>query len=88
MQSGLPLEMATVTNLTGSLDGGSRPNRLRSGALSGDQRGRLNWFDPSAFALPASFTFGNDSRTEPGLRGPGLSISICFWRKNSGCANR
>ena len=70
-QSGMPLEMGTVTNLTGSLGGGSRPNRLRSGKLEGAQRGRLNWFDPSAFALPAAFSFGNTSRTEPGLRGPG-----------------
>jgi hypothetical protein len=72
VQSGMPLEMTTVTNLTGSLDGGSRPNRLRTGKLEGDQRGRLNWFDPTAFALPAPFTLGNTSRTEPWLRGPGL----------------
>jgi hypothetical protein len=70
-QSGMPLEMATVTNLTGSLGGGSRPNRLRSGQLEGAERGRLHWFDPSAFALPAPFTLGNTSRTEPGIRGPG-----------------
>jgi hypothetical protein len=70
-QSGRPLVMATVTNLTGSLDGGSRPNRLASGALSGAQRTRLQWFNPSAFALPAAFTFGDDSRTEPDLFGPG-----------------
>jgi len=36
VQSGMPLEMTTVTNLTGSLGGRSRPNRLRNGALSGD----------------------------------------------------
>ena len=39
--------------------------------LSGSQRTRLEWFNPSAFALPAAFTFGNDSRTEPDLFGPG-----------------
>jgi hypothetical protein len=72
VQSGLPLEMATVNNLTGSLDGGSRPNRLRRAALSGDQRSRLKWFDATAFSPPAAFTLGNDSRTEPGLRAPGL----------------
>jgi hypothetical protein len=45
IQSGMPLEMTTVTNLTGSLGGSSRPNRLRNGELEGAQRGRLNWFD-------------------------------------------
>jgi hypothetical protein len=70
LQSGIPLQMATETNLTGSF-GGSRPNRLASGALSGNARTLFEWFNPSAFALPASYTFGNDSRTEPDLFSPG-----------------
>lgn len=69
--SGMPLIMGTVQNLTGSLGGGSRPNRIGNGVLSGSQRGIYRWFDPSAFALPAAYTFGNDSRTEPDLRAPG-----------------
>jgi hypothetical protein len=71
LQSGIPLDMTTVTNLTGSLSGGSRPNRLADGALPDSERSRLKWFNPGAFALPAPFTLGNDSRTEPGLSGPG-----------------
>jgi hypothetical protein len=58
-------------NNTGSLDGGSRPNRLGTGVLPSDQRSIYGWFDPSAFALPAAFKFGDDSRTEPTLWGPG-----------------
>ena len=69
--SGLPPLMGTVQNLTGALGGGSRPNRLRNGKLSGEERGRLRWFDATAFALPAPFTFGSTSRTEPQLREPG-----------------
>jgi hypothetical protein len=70
-RSGIPLSMLTVTNLTGSMSGGSRPNRLRDGKLSGDARGRMRWFDPAAFALPEPYTFGNTSSTEPGLQAPG-----------------
>jgi hypothetical protein len=63
--------MGTVSNLTGAIDGSARPNRLRNGALSGSARSIYQWFDPSAFVLPPAFTFGNDSRTEPQMRGPG-----------------
>ncbi len=70
--SGRPLTMRVVTNQTGSLDGGVRPNRLRRGDLAADQRSIYRWFDASAFAAPPAFTFGNDSRTEPKLRTPGV----------------
>jgi hypothetical protein len=70
LRSGVPLSMATVQNLTGSLGGGSRPNRLRSGALS-DGQSIARWFDPAAFAVPPQFQFGNTSRTEPDVRAPG-----------------
>jgi hypothetical protein len=82
VQSGMPLEMSTVTNLTGSLGGGSRPNRLGSGKLEAAERGRLRWFDFSDFALPAPFTWGNTSRTEPALRGPGLfSLNVLLAKE-------
>jgi hypothetical protein len=79
VRSGIPLTMATVQNLTGSLGGGSRPNRLRSGKLPAEQQSINEWFDPSAYQLPPQFQFGNDSRTEPDLRGPasaGLDLSF------------
>ncbi|MBI3679591.1 MAG: TonB-dependent receptor [Acidobacteria bacterium] len=69
--SGAPLILGTFTNLTGSLGGGSRPNRLRNGQLTGEDRGLNRWFDASAYASPAPFAFGNTSRTEPSLREPG-----------------
>lgn len=71
LSSGLPLVMSTVSNQTGALFGSSRPNRLRDGTLSGSARSIYQWFDPSAFAPPPAFAFGNDSRTEPQMRGPG-----------------
>ena len=48
-RSGVPLSMGTVTNLTGSMGGNSRPNRLREAKLSGEARGRMRWFDASRF---------------------------------------
>jgi hypothetical protein len=36
-----------------------RPDALRDGALS---RSELRWFDTSAYAVPAPFTFGNSAR--------------------------
>ncbi|MGH9658797.1 MAG: TonB-dependent receptor domain-containing protein, partial [Bryobacteraceae bacterium] len=50
--------------------GGQRPNRLRDGNLPRDRRTPERWFDPSAFALPAPFTFGNSAANV--LEGPGL----------------
>ncbi|MCC6394273.1 MAG: carboxypeptidase regulatory-like domain-containing protein, partial [Bryobacterales bacterium] len=79
--SGRPLVMTTVTNTTGSLSGGSRPNRLRDGKLSGENRGLTRWFDTTAFAQPAPYTFGNDSRTEPGLCGPGaVNVNMMLFK--------
>ena len=39
-------------------------------SLSGDQQSITRWFDTSAFAAPAQFTFGNSPRS--GLRGAPL----------------
>jgi hypothetical protein len=85
---GLPLSMGTAQNLTGSLGGGSRPNRLRSGVLSSSEQSITMWFDPSAFAQPAQFTFGNTSRTEPDLRGPGTAAVDFSLYRNMSLAER
>lgn len=68
--SGGPLTMVVTPNLTNSFNGPLRPNRLRSGVLSsGSSIGR--YFDTSAYAFPAAYSFGNGSRNEPDLRMPG-----------------
>lgn len=55
-----------------------RPNLIADPNLKGGQgspavgiRG-IQWFDPSAFAVPARFTYGSAARTLPGIYGPGL----------------
>ncbi|MEP7366122.1 MAG: carboxypeptidase regulatory-like domain-containing protein [Acidobacteriota bacterium] len=58
---------AAVSNSAGG--GGDRPNRIADGNLPGSQRTIDRWFDLSAFATPAQFTFGNSGRGI--LVGPG-----------------
>jgi len=78
-QSGFPLIMQ---GCPGKLNDSGIPNvgcaratvsgtrKLTSGSL--DQR--LNeWFDTSAFIRTADYSYGNDSRTEPNLRGDGIN---------------
>jgi hypothetical protein len=74
-QSGLPLALTTATNLTSSLGGGSRPNVIGSNvAISGSAQSRIGqWFNTAAFAQPAAFSFGNESRTDPVLRAAGIN---------------
>jgi hypothetical protein len=48
-----------------------RPDQLRDGNLPSDQRTANRWFDTSAFALPASFTFGSAPRNS--VIGPGFT---------------
>jgi hypothetical protein len=68
LQSGAPFSIVTSANTTNAFSAGAlRPNILRNAALSSDQRTLTRWFDTSAFAQPAQFTFGNSPRA--GLRG-------------------
>jgi hypothetical protein len=64
-----------AVNTTNSFGGGQRPNRTGASAnLDGSAQSRLNqWFNTSAFSLPASFTFGNAARTMPDARGHGVA---------------
>jgi Carboxypeptidase regulatory-like domain len=79
-QSGTPF---TVTMLQNTLNVGSGvqwPNRLASGHLTNPT---INlWFDPTAFAAPGAYNFGNAGRNQ--LYGPGttqvdLSLFKSVW---------
>jgi len=74
-QYGLPLGFTATPNTTG-FNTGLRPNVAPNCnvQVSGSAQSRLNgWFNTSCFSLPAPFTFGNESRTDPVLRGPGIA---------------
>ena len=58
------------TGNTGGNFGSDRPNLLRNPKL--DNAGPDRWFDTSAFATPAPFTFGSAGRNI--VRGPGLVL--------------
>lgn len=76
LQSGFPLFFSTVTNQTGSQGGGSRPNVVpgQPKKIKGSAQSRLNeWYNTAAFALPAPFTFGDETRTDSELRDAGIA---------------
>ena len=70
-RSGFPLVFSAPGVIVGN-----RPNRTCSGVIDGErtkgQRVR-QWFNTGCFSVPAAFTFGNDSRTNPDIRSPSFS---------------
>jgi hypothetical protein len=76
IQSGFPLHLGTNSNNSNSFGGGQRPNVVPNcnASLSGSVQSRLNeYFNTSCFTQPAAFTFGDESRTDPELRAPGIA---------------
>jgi hypothetical protein len=69
-QTGLPFTPVLGVN-PANTTGQARPDRLASGVLPSSQRSIDRWFDVTAFATPAPFTFGNSGRNI--LRGPGIA---------------
>jgi len=75
LQRGLPVGMTATPNLTG-FNTGLRPN-VNSGCnkeVDGAAQSRLvQWFNTSCFSVPAGYTFGSESRTDPVLRNAGIN---------------
>jgi hypothetical protein len=67
LNSGLPLQFAVPQNTSFSFGGGQRPDATGADARM-DNPTLQKWFDTSAFALPAPYTFGNLGRVHPTLR--------------------
>jgi hypothetical protein len=66
--TGLPFTVSTAVNtLNGS--GSQRANRIASGVLPSSERTLQEWFDVSAFQVPAQYQFGNSGVGI--LNGPG-----------------
>jgi hypothetical protein len=72
MQTGTPISITAACNLPGASGLGCYANRLKDGNLPSGKQNINQWFDTTAFTNPAQYTFGNDSRTQPDLRNPGL----------------
>jgi hypothetical protein len=74
-QKGFPLGITATPNTNG-LNTGLRPNVAPgcSKTIDGSAQSKYNqWFNTSCFSLPAAYTLGNESRTDPTLRGPGIA---------------
>jgi len=65
--SGAPFSPSFVTTVQGSV--GGRPDAVPGAAVYPAERSIQRWFNASAFAVPANFTFGNAGYNQ--LRGPG-----------------
>jgi hypothetical protein len=71
MQSGPPATVTTQTNNTNAFSaGGQRADILHDPNLNPSDRTLERWFDTSAFAQPAQFTFGTSGRGV--IRGDGI----------------
>ena len=80
LQTGLPFTVNSGGGITNA-GGADRPNRLGNGALPTGQRSIDRWFDLSAFATQAQYTYGNSGRNildGPGNRNLDLSLAKRF----------
>lgn len=64
----------------------TRPDVLRPPELPSGERSVFRWFDTTAFARPAAFTFGNAGNNI--IRGPGIRTVDLFLLKNTRLTER
>ena len=80
-QSGALFTVVTAANTTNAFSAGPlRPNLLRNPELDSSERTVQRWFDTTAFAAPAFFTFGNSPRSV--LRGASLLTTDLTLERN------
>ena len=70
-QTGTPISITAACNFPGASGLGCYADRLKNGNLPSGSQSMNQWFDTTAYASPAAYSFGNGSRTEPNLRNPG-----------------
>lgn len=68
LASGQPLVFGVNTNTSYSYGGGQHPDVTGVSASLGDAQTYGKWFNTAAFAAPATYTFGNLSRTFTAVR--------------------
>jgi hypothetical protein len=79
---GCPLALSNTPNITNSLGGGSRPNRVPGVSEHVPHPSIAEWFDTAAFSAPPAYTFGNEPRTDGKLRMPGWQTADLAFLKN------
>jgi len=85
-QEGFPLALTATPNVTG-FNLGLRPNVVPgcNPVTSGSATSRLtDWFNVACFTVPAAYTLGNESQTDPRLRGPGIAnYNFALFKKTN-----
>jgi hypothetical protein len=85
-QMGFPLLLTASPNVTG-FNTGLRPNVVPGcqKSISGPAQSRLRkWFNTSCFTVPDAYTLGNESRTDPELRGHGINnFNFALFKRTS-----
>ena len=89
LRTGPPYGVIELSNTTGAFSPAQRPNvagdpKITGSRSHGEQVER--WFNTSAFAQPAQFTFGNEGRTAG--YGPGAVVMDLSILKNFHLAER
>jgi hypothetical protein len=80
--SGQPLGLSAGVDRANVGDGTERPNELHNPNLSKSQQTINRFFDTSAFAMPALYTFGNAPRNDvigPGYQDWDLALEKVFY---------
>ena len=75
-QMGFPLGFTATPNQLSGFNYGLRPNVVAGcdAVKSGAAQDRLNqWFNTACFTVPASYTLGNEGRSDARVRGPGIN---------------
>jgi hypothetical protein len=77
-QKGFPLVFSNgAPNYTTLFGAGSRPNFVagcNKGVSAPNKSAKLaQWFNTACFTAPADFTFGNEARVDPSIRGSGIN---------------
>jgi hypothetical protein len=89
-QKGFPLGITATPNNTG-LNTGLRPNVVAGcqKTVDGSAQSKITgWFNTACFTTPAIYTFGNEARTDPILRGPGIANYDFSVFKNTAVTER
>jgi hypothetical protein len=90
LQKGFPLGITATPNNPG-FNTGPRPNVVAGcqKAIDGSARSKLTgWFNTARLTTPAIYAFGNEARTDPTLRGPGIANYDFSVFKNTAITER
>lgn len=76
-QKGFPIAITALSNALAQFNGGTLRPDVVAGCdpnIGGSAQSRINrWFNTACYTQPGNFSFGNEARSDPKLRGPGMA---------------